>query len=166
MLQIIATFRFYFDTAWQYYVVALQPWLVKWPPHYKLMYKVVCTCVQDEDMDDIRTAISKFPMEYAGDEMYTVSMEKSYASWDEQWTWWWVELIWVEVLDYKTQMRKLLLIKVNFETWATYTHNLLFRAEIIWWFDPLFVITTSSNCPILSWDLVGSRLTWSLMANC
>ena len=56
-------------------MVALQPWLVKWPPHYKLVYKVVCTCVQDEDVDDIKTAISKFPMEYAGDELYAVFME-------------------------------------------------------------------------------------------
>ena len=48
------------------------------------MYKVVCTCVQDEDMDDIKIAVSKFPMEYAGDELYAVFMEKSFASWDEQ----------------------------------------------------------------------------------
>lgn len=48
------------------------------------MYKVVCTCVLDEDMHDMKTAVSKFPMEYAGDELYAVFMEKSFASWDEQ----------------------------------------------------------------------------------
>ena len=63
-------------------------WLVKWPPHYKLMYKVAvsfCTCILDEDMKN-----SNFPMEYAGDEMF---MEKS-CIWDELSTSRWVELMW------------------------------------------------------------------------